>query len=47
MAAYVLPIIAFAVLLVMILRDAERYKREHPPVPPGSWPGSGDKARGQ
>ena len=29
MAAYLLPIFAFLVLLAMILRDAESYKRTH------------------
>ena len=46
MTAYVLPIIAFAILLVMILRDAEQYKREHPPTHSGSWPGFGEKSQG-
>jgi len=34
MAAYIIPIFAFAVILMMILRDAENYKRSHPPRKP-------------
>jgi len=45
MGAYVLPVIAFAILLAMILRDAERYKEEHPPRDVGSWPKLDDKSR--
>lgn len=44
MATYVLPIMAFAVLLVMILRDTEQYKREHPSFRTRGRP---SRARGQ
>jgi len=40
--AYVIPIVAFVVLLVMILRDSERYKKEHPASQRGSWLGSNE-----
>lgn len=37
MGAYLLPVIAFVILLVMILRDAEQYKRAHPRRDVDGW----------
>jgi hypothetical protein len=41
-AAYVPPIIAFAILLAVIFRDAERYKTRRPSVEMRRWPPFGE-----
>ena len=46
MTAYVLPIIALAVLPVIVLRDAEQYKTKRPPTHLELWPRPSDKSWG-